>query len=443
MSTVFTVKSVNQPLPAQVSQVALIQQTVLAAGLWLNSYVKGLGSIDVEIRFDGTIATVNAASSANQSLGNVTAANGNTYQLLRDSVPTEWQTGIDVNGSAGDATINIGTTNLDKFYWFDPTLSTVNDIPANKTDAFRVILHELLHCMGFNGWVANSQPGATNIVCSPYDQYFVVSGGRSYFTGPAAVQAFGGPVPVTGSHLGDTLSFSQGVLTGASTLMSYDFVPNGSRISLDPVVIGVLRDLGYTVRDTQAGFSGQAGALNTAQIGVPSDGFALVHTLDLTWLTFKGKSDYAYLLQNEQRLKFSDQSVALDMGLAQAGGETALLIGAVLGKGALTAKKPLLGSVIDLFDQGYTLQQLCGAVMRLPIWDVLTSKSAPTSTDIASYLLTTVNGSTPDTATLAAGADSISRDPQGDFLWHLATSAANQVQIGLVGLAASGMEFVS
>ena len=30
---------------------------------------------------------------------------------------------------------------------------------------------------------------------------------------------------------------------------------------------------------------------------------------------------------------------------------------------------------------------------------------------------------------------------QGNFLWHLAESAANQIQVGLVGLATTGLEF--
>ena len=30
---------------------------------------------------------------------------------------------------------------------------------------------------------------------------------------------------------------------------------------------------------------------------------------------------------------------------------------------------------------------------------------------------------------------------QGNFLWHLAESAANQTQVGLVGLATTGLEF--
>ena len=34
----------------------------------------------------------------------------------------------------------------------------------------------------------------------------------------------------------------------------------------------------------------------------------------------------------------------------------------------MATKKPLVGTAIDLFDQGFTLQQLSGAVMRLDIW---------------------------------------------------------------------------
>ena len=73
-----------------------------------------------------------------------------------------------------------------------------------------------------------------------------------------------------------------------------------------------------------------------------------------------------------ERIKFSDGAIALDVGATQSGGQTALLLGAVLpGKLAFDAsKQALLGAAIDLFDQGYSLQTLSGAVMRLPIWDI-------------------------------------------------------------------------
>lgn len=85
--------------------------------------------------------------------------------------------------------------------------------------------------------------------------------------------------------------------------------------------------------------------------------------------------------------------------------------------------------------------------MRLPIWDVLTGKTAPTSTDIATYLLTNVNGVAPDTTTLDAAVASLNTETdfasQGNFLWQIAQSAANQTRIDLVGLATTGLAYSS
>ncbi len=148
-----------------------------------------------------------------------------------------------------------------------------------------------------------------------------------------------------------------------------------------------------------------------------------------------------------ERIKFSDGAIALDVGATQPAGETALLMGAVL-PGRLVfdaSKQALLGAVIDLFDQGFSLQTLSGAVMRQPIWDVLTGKAAPTNTDIATYLLTNVNGVAPDSTTLANAVSTLNAeiDPavQGNFLWHLAESTANQSHVGLVGLASTGLAY--
>ena len=147
-----------------------------------------------------------------------------------------------------------------------------------------------------------------------------------------------------------------------------------------------------------------------------------------------------------ERLRFSDAQVAMDLGVTQSGGGTALLIGAVLGQAALAAKKPLVGAVLDLFDQGYSLQILSGAVMRLDIWGLLANGGAASAsnTQIASYLLSTVNGSTPDSATLNAAVTALDTEigaAQGAFLWHLAESAQNQLQVNLVGLAQVGLEY--
>ena len=151
-------------------------------------------------------------------------------------------------------------------------------------------------------------------------------------------------------------------------------------------------------------------------------------------------------LQNIERLKFSDISLALDVGATQSAGQAQLLLGAVLGKDLLATKKPLVGTGIDLFDQGFTLQQLSGAIMRLDIWGILANggQASATNAQIANYLLTTVNKAAPDAATLAAATTAINTETgaaQGNFLSGLAASAANQTQVGLVGLASTGLEF--
>ena len=74
-------------------------------------------------------------------------------------------------------------------------------------------------------------------------------------------------------------------------------------------------------------------------------------------------ADGTNTLVNIERITFSDLSVALDLGITQSGGETALLIGAVLGKSLAFANDPIkqtvLGNVIALFDQSqYNMQIL-------------------------------------------------------------------------------------
>ena len=149
-----------------------------------------------------------------------------------------------------------------------------------------------------------------------------------------------------------------------------------------------------------------------------------------------------------ERVAFNDgMSVALDMGVSQPGGRAALLVGAVLGGAALAAKKPLVGTVIALFDQGLSLQELSGAVMRLDIWGLLANggNAGASNTQIANYLLTTITKSAPSAALLAAAVTALDTQTdaaQGNLLASLAESAQNQVQVGLVGLVHTGIDYM-
>ncbi len=429
MSTRFTVSFSNQPATAsQLALVPVIAQSIVAAGTWLNSFVQGLGTIDVKVNFDAAIATMNGGSIANEVVNTSATMGGKSYVLLQDGVASEWLTGRDINGATADTVINIGTTNLERYYAFDSTLASANDIPADKTDGFRVLMHELLHGMGMNGFLCN---GANGNVASVFDQYFTTSGGRSYFTGPQAQKAFGGPVPVTNCHLGDAVSFAGGILTGTQTVMSYDSVP-----------IGVLRDLGYTVRDTQAAFTGNTGLVNTAKTGTTSSGFHLNKTLDLDWLVFDNRAEYAYRLQNIHRLEFTDKRVAVDLKPTENAGRTIEFIGVLAPD---FVKNPaVVGAVLSLFDAGLSMTEVCQKALDMGVVNSLAGSSS--NEGLMGLLFKNVTGSAPSasqiqelTAYLDGRAGHLSH---AEALAYVAMTELNQSHIGLVGLQLTGVEYL-
>jgi Ca2+-binding RTX toxin-like protein len=144
-------------------------------------------------------------------------------------------------------------------------------------------------------------------------------------------------------------------------------------------------------------------------------------------------------LTSIERLSFSSSMVAFDMATNQSGGMAVLLVGAVLGRQAALAKKDLLGTVIELFDAGFSFRDLSGAVMRLDIWSLLAGNNS--SSAVTNYLLTTVNGVAPSSSALASAVASLNTN-RGDYLWHLAESTTNQAQVNLAGLALAGVEYL-
>ena len=228
---------------------------------------------------------------------------------------------------------------------------------------------------------------------------------------------------VVGSVFGDTLTGSSG-----------DNVLEGS-------------DGNDTFVSTAGGDTLNGGiGVDTATYAQARSVFTLQRSATGVYSIEKPNSEASDTFTNTERLKFSDVGIALDVSASQTAGQAALLIGAVLGQAALAAKKPLVTSVLALMDEGFSFEVLSGAVMRLDIWGVLANDGNPTAsnTQIANYLLKTVNGVAPDADTLAAAVialDTQTGAAQGQFLFQLAASAANQQQAGLVGLAATGLEF--
>jgi hypothetical protein len=178
-------------------------------------------------------------------------------------------TGADSNGAAADGRIQFN---------FGYSWGFGDAVGAGQYDFTAVVLHELLHSLGFLSLVsaAGQNSGTARSV---FDHFIVTSDGTNviglgyvwntrfdpnltggdgglYFGGAAAVAAYGGPVPLytpnpfrpgsSMSHLDDT------TFTGTD-----EQVMNAMRFSgpsvrvLSPIELGILADLGYQVRSPQ------------------------------------------------------------------------------------------------------------------------------------------------------------------------------------------------
>jgi serralysin len=245
-----------------------------------------------------------------------------------------------------------------------------------------------------------------------------------------------------------TGTYSLAAMTGSAHASRY----LTGTIEADALIGGLGHDTlrGLSGNDVLEGSVGNdlidgGGGTDMAVFNNPRQAYSVSHRInDLTVRANEG-SDGVDELRDVERLRFSDVNAAFDMDSSQVGGKAALLIGAVLGHDAVRTKQALVGQVIGLLEQGFSLQELCGAVMRLDIWGLLANggNASASSSQIATYLLTTVGGGVaPKEASLAAAVTSLTQDPQGDFLWHLADSPTNRYQVDLIGLSNNGLEYV-
>jgi Ca2+-binding RTX toxin-like protein len=264
--------------------------------------------------------------------------------------------------------------------------------------------------------------------------------------------------PAANSTTSGLISVASGVFTDAAGNANTDGAQANNMVTIAVNTLTGLSYLGTKDDDLIAGTNGN----DTIDGGLGVDTFSVSGSRDSYTVakvtqgwTITSPSSGTDVLANIERLKFSDGNRALDMGPSQSAGQTVLLLGAVLpGTLALDASKQgLVGTVIGLFDQGYSLSTLAGALLRLDIWSILTGQSIRTTapyttrtlaedTLIANYLLNNVNGSIPDANTLKTAAEAIHTETsQGTWLAQLASSSAGQSHIGLVGLASTGVAY--
>lgn len=180
-------------------------------------------------------------------------------------VQTKVLTGVDANGSATDGQIS----------WnFAYPWAYGANARNNQYDFTATAIHELLHTFGFLTGIADPSTVSSDRNYTTYDSFITNSAGTKvigdnyvwntsytgnltgsngglYFSGPNAVAAYGGLVPIytpstwssgsSVSHLSDTNPNS-----GDQVMNPYISYGVGARV-LSSVEVGILKDLGYTV----------------------------------------------------------------------------------------------------------------------------------------------------------------------------------------------------
>ncbi len=166
----------------------------------------------------------------------------------------ESRDGVDVDPNAPEFQIFIDPTTdyVDQLWWDDtPLVFTPGEVPLDETDGFSVVMHEILHGMGFVGWrdpIDGPLPGNYQSV---WDSLVSVDGGLGWFTGRATTALIGRPTEVRfgiiegATHLG-AVPTEQPFLE-ASIMNSYYFFL-GERYLPGRLELSMLADMGWTLR---------------------------------------------------------------------------------------------------------------------------------------------------------------------------------------------------
>ncbi|GIQ77045.1 hypothetical protein [Bradyrhizobium sp. RD5-C2] len=172
----------------------------------------------------------------------------------------ELTTGQHVPGTTSDITINIDPGYF-QYIDLDYGLSWSSQVPGNVINPINVFLHELMHGFGMTGWYSQSGQLA-GAYESTFDNLIQKTATGAYFVGANAEAAYGGPVPLTTDsttqnyyHFGNQQSDLYATPSTVKDPLTLDlmngivFYPN-YQYAISNLDIGVLKDLGYSIRTT-------------------------------------------------------------------------------------------------------------------------------------------------------------------------------------------------
>lgn len=217
-----------------------LSSIVSAAARQWSYYINGSGTVDIQVNVTST-TRANAGPATSVYLGT-----DHGYNLFESGVANELRTGKDANGAGADLIINVDTEYL-KGLWFNAS-DTVK-IPANKTDALSVMMHEIGHGLGIYSY-RDDNTGSLPSYEGPFDKLTTLSpDGSVSFNGSNAIAVNGGPVAVTTLKNGEQYSHfaNNAADQNGQDLMNGVVFYYGTRYDISKLDLAVMKDLGLSV----------------------------------------------------------------------------------------------------------------------------------------------------------------------------------------------------
>jgi hypothetical protein len=455
-----------------------INQAATYVGNLLDRYIVWKGVLDIEVQVKPASAlTWSTANGLLPALGQITwTGSGWTNSTLEECL-----TGVDTDTQLPDVGCTIylasdGTIrNYDTPVWFDPNpqFDVKPDLPKGYFDFIGVLTHEVFHCLGFYG--ATDQ----------WKKLVVKDGTQAYFDGPITKSLLGGAIPLSPSDNSDHYGNDSLATNNAPRGLMWQYGNYElNRLDIGRVDLAILQDLGHQIKtyeglplfelsdsdpnvtgtsasetlygnyqanvitgsggnDTIDGGLGIDIAKFSAPLGsISSSNYSIQKLNDTAWsVSYKGPvitifpspiTEGTDQLTNIERLQFTDKNVALDLnGNA---GTTAKILGAVFGKESLTNKQ-YVGIGLNLSDAGMSSTTLASLAVD--------AANLKTNDQIVSTLWKNIFGTTASISDKAPYVKLLDDGMSaGTLAWLAADTPFNKVNINLVGLAQTGIEYI-
>jgi Ca2+-binding RTX toxin-like protein len=229
-------------------------ETVSNAGYAWQLWSEVLNS-PANIEIGITVASVGRANGASASSAYLGSYNG--LNLYQGGAGRELAAGIDVTGANPDIVINLDPAYVRNELWLDPTPGAAPVIPTTRTDAVSVLVHEIGHGLGFNGWRDGTTGALPGNYLDTFDLQVGNPGGGPVFNGPTATAVFGGAVPLTLGNYGHYGNVSEPPGTNPlAGLMNGVAYYRGTRYAISDLDLAILTDVGDPILVRRAGTAG-------------------------------------------------------------------------------------------------------------------------------------------------------------------------------------------